>query len=128
MLYRMLYIISTAIDYMHQLYMPNYPVIYSLYRERDSGSKQTSDCVYLSKIENSSYLPSRTCITSNARGIEALSLCSHKITPATFPRQILTKQVACASSILPNGLESAIFQDDHFLFFLPVHLLCTSGL
>ena len=52
-----LYYIITTIDCMHQLcslYMLNYSVIYSL-SERLSGSKYAMHCVYLSKIENSSY-------------------------------------------------------------------------
>ncbi len=53
----MLNIISTTIDYMHQLcflYMLHYPVIYSP-SESDSGSKHARNCIYLSKRENSSY-------------------------------------------------------------------------
>ena len=47
----------TKFDYMHQLcflYMLNYPAVYSL-SERQSGFTHARNCVYLSKIENSSY-------------------------------------------------------------------------
>ena len=54
--FSMLYIISTTIDYLHQLcflYMLNYPVIYSP-SKKESGSKHAINSVYLSKTENSS--------------------------------------------------------------------------
>ena len=41
-------------QYTVYLYMLHYPVIYSL-AERESGNKCARNCVYLSKIENSSY-------------------------------------------------------------------------
>ena len=63
--FSMLYINTTTTDSMHQLcflYVLNYPVIYSR-SNRESGSKYARKCVHLSKIENSSWQQSRTCIT-----------------------------------------------------------------
>ena len=77
--FSMLYVISTTMDYMHLLcflYMLNYSVIYSLTERegRGSGSKHTSNCVYFSKIEKSSEPPPRTCITSNPISLYGLLL------------------------------------------------------
>ena len=41
---------------------------------RENGSKPARDCVHLGKIENSSYRPSRTCITSNTRAYSSIKV------------------------------------------------------
>ena len=76
-------------------------------RERERGSKHTRNCVYRSKIENGSYLPSRTCITSMPERSIVLSL-GLRICSCFLHRQSSNLQGEFFKTTIPSFLKSQV--------------------
>ena len=85
--------------------MLNFPVSNRCSRERVAVNMQGT-VFTLAKLKIVPSYYQELVSPSMPEPIEALgySLFSLKITPANFPRELLTAKVACVSSVLPLGL------------------------